>query len=109
MAGLERHVYDPLNGLPAAVGFHDCRIPTFLDVPSVTRTDWVDLPDPQNPVGARGIGEPTQGSAVAAVVSAISDALDGHIFGRTPISPDMIVNHVAGLEQSYKPLQTNNS
>jgi CO/xanthine dehydrogenase Mo-binding subunit len=80
-----------------------------MDVPSVTRTGAVDLPDPQNPVGARGIGEPAMGCSVAALTSAISDALDGHNFGRTPISPDMVVNHVAGLEQSFKPLQTNNS
>lgn len=78
-------------------------------MPSVTRTGAVDLPDPQNPFGARGIGEPAQGCSVAALMSAISDALDGYIFGRTPISPDMIVNHVAGRAQSYKPLQTNNS
>jgi xanthine dehydrogenase molybdenum-binding subunit len=109
MAGMERHVYDPQNGLPANVGFNDCRIPTYLDVPSVTRTGAVDLPDPQNPFGARGIGEPAMGCSVAALTSAISDALDGHNFGRTPISPDMIVNHVAGLDQSFKPLQTNNS
>ncbi len=109
MAGLERHVFDPQNGLPANVGYHQCRVPTYLDVPSVTRTGAVDLPDPQNPFGARGIGEPAMGCAVAALTSAISDALDGHNFGRTPISPDMIINHVAGLEQSFKPLQTNNS
>ncbi len=109
MAAMERHVYDPQNGLSANVGFHDCRVPTYLDVPSVTRTGAVDLPDPQNPFGARGIGEPAQGCSVAALMSAISDALDGYIFGRTPISPDMIVNHVAGRAQSYKPLQTNNS
>lgn len=109
MAGLERHVYDPQNGLPANVGYHQCRIPTYLDVPLTTRTSAVDLPDPQNPFGARGIGEPAMGCSVAAMTSAISDALDGHRFGRTPISPDMVVNHVAGLPQSFKPLQTNNS
>jgi CO/xanthine dehydrogenase Mo-binding subunit len=109
MAAMERHVYDPQNGLPANVGFHDCRIPSYLDVPSVTRSAAVDIPDPQNPFGARGIGEPAQGCSVAALMSAISDALDGHNFGRAPVSPDMIVNYVAGLEQSYKPLQTNNS
>lgn len=108
MAGLERHVYDPQNGLPANVGYHQCGIPTYLDVPLVTRTDAVDLPDPQNPFGARGIGEPAMGCSVAAITSAISDALDGHMFGRTPVSPDMIVNHVAGRDQSFKPLQTNN-
>jgi hypothetical protein len=48
------------------------------------------------------------GCSVAALTSAISDALDGHVFGRTPISSDMIVNHVAGREQSFMPLQTNN-
>jgi hypothetical protein len=48
------------------------------------------------------------GCSVAALQSAISDALDGHIFGRSPVSPDMIVNYVAGREQSYLPLQTNN-
>lgn len=108
MAGLERHVYDPQNGLPANVGYYGCRIPTYLDVPSVTQSTAVDKPDPQNPFGARGIGEPAMGCSVAALTSAISDALDGHTFGRTPISPDMIVNHVAGRPQSFKPLQTNN-
>lgn len=108
MVARERHVYDPQNGLPANIGYHQCGIPTYLDVPSVTRSSAVDLPDPQNPFGARGIGEPAMGCSVAALASAISDALDGHIFGRTPVSPDMIVNHVAGRAQSFKPLQTNN-
>ena len=74
----------------------------------MTRTDAVDLPDPQNPFGARGIGEPAMGCAQAAMASAIADALDGHWFGRTPVSPDMVVNHVADRPQSFKPLQTNN-
>ncbi len=108
MAGLERHVYDPQNGLPANVGYHQCGIPTYLDVPAVIRTSAVDLPDPQNPFGARGIGEPAMGCSVAALTSAISDALGGHTFGRTPVSRDMIVNHIAGKPQSFKPQQTNN-
>jgi len=108
MAANERHVYDPQNGLPANIGYHQCGIPTYLDVPSVTRTGAVDIADPQNPFGARGIGEPAMGCSVAALTSAISDALDGHNFGRTPVSADMIVNHVTGREQSFLPLQTNN-
>ncbi|RLA29940.1 MAG: hypothetical protein DRR11_14480 [Gammaproteobacteria bacterium] len=108
MVGLERHVYDPQNGLPANVSYHQCGIPSYLDVPSVTRTGAVDIPDPQNPFGARGIGEPAMGCSVAALTSAISDALDGHMFGRTPVSADMIINHVTGGEQSFLPLQTNN-
>ncbi|MEQ8204876.1 MAG: hypothetical protein RIA65_01780, partial [Woeseia sp.] len=108
MAALERHVYDPQNGLPANVGYHQCRIPSYLDTPSEIKTGAVDIPDPQSPFGARGIGEPAMGCSVAALTSAIADALDGHVFGRTPVSPDMILNYVAGRDQSFKPLQTNN-
>ncbi|MGB5739866.1 MAG: molybdopterin cofactor-binding domain-containing protein, partial [Woeseia sp.] len=108
MAGLERHVYDPQNGLPANVGYYQCKIPTYLDTPSHIQTGAVDIPDPQSPFGARGIGEPAMGCAVAALTSAIADALDGHVFGRTPVSADMILNYVAGREQSFDPLQTNN-
>ena len=38
---------------------------------------------------------------------AISDALGGHYFNRTPVMPDMIVNAAARREQSHKPLQVN--
>ncbi|MDA1073307.1 MAG: xanthine dehydrogenase family protein molybdopterin-binding subunit [Proteobacteria bacterium] len=107
MASLEHHVYDPQNGLPANVGFYQTKPPTYLDVPS--NMDWAatDIADPDNPVGARGIGEPAMGCATAAVMCAISDALDGHLFNRTPVTPDMILNHVAGLPQSFSALGIN--
>ncbi len=105
MALYERQIYDPQNGLPGNMGFEQCKPPTYLDVPATMVWDAVDLPEPQNPVGTRGIGEPPMGAAAAAIVCAISNALDGHIFKRTPIVPDMIVNHVAGREQSNRTLQ----
>jgi CO/xanthine dehydrogenase Mo-binding subunit len=105
MALYERQIYDPQNGLPGNMGFEQCKLPTYLDVPATMVWDAVDLPEPQNPVGTRGIGEPPMGAAAAAIVCAISNALDGHIFKRTPIVPDMIVNHVAGREQSNRTLQ----
>ncbi|MDB3993460.1 xanthine dehydrogenase family protein molybdopterin-binding subunit [Gammaproteobacteria bacterium] len=107
MAAFERHSYDPQNGLPAATGFHQSKLPTYLDVP--TPMDWAatDMPDPQNPVGAKGVGEPIQGCATAALLCAISDALDGHTFNRVPVTADMIVNAASGNEQSQSPLATN--
>ena len=107
MGSLERHVYDPQNGLPANVGFHECRLPTYLDIPPAMAWDAVDLPDRDNPVGVKGIGEPVQGCASAALICAISDALGGHLFNRVPISPDMIVNHVAQRPQSTPVMTTN--
>jgi len=105
MASSERHIIDPQNGLPANVGLYQAKPPSYLDAPAMM--DWaaVDEPDPQNPVGAKGIGEPIMGCATAALLCAISDALGGHLFNRTPVVPDMIVNAVAGREQSHRPLQ----
>ena len=107
MAGFERHVYDPQNGLPANMGLYQSKPMTILDAPLHMRHAAVDMPDPQNPVGARGIGEPAMGCAVAAVMSAISDALDGHLFNRTPVTPDMVINYVAQQTYNNKSLKTN--
>jgi len=107
MAGSERHIYDPQNGLPGNVGLLQCKPPSYLDVPATMHTAAVELADPQNPVGAKGMGEPPLGCAAAALVCAISDAMGGYYFKRTPIVPDMIVNVQSGREQSHRPLQVN--
>lgn len=107
MTALERHVYDPQNGLPANTGLYQNKPPTYLDVNLNTKMGGVNIPDPQNPTGGRGIGEPTQGASAAALASAISDALDGHLFNSTPTTTDMIVNHLAGNTYSTKSLKTN--
>jgi CO/xanthine dehydrogenase Mo-binding subunit len=107
MATLERYVYDPALGLAANKGLYQCKPPSYLDIPAHMEVDAVDKADPVNPVGARGVGEPVQGSSAAAVLSALSDALGGHMFRRTPVVADMIVNVAAGRPQSHKPLQVN--
>jgi CO/xanthine dehydrogenase Mo-binding subunit len=107
MACKERHIYDPQNGLPGNTSLLASKPPSYLDVPSRTQWAAVDIADPQNPVGSKGIGEPVQGCAAAALLCAISDALDGHYFNRTPVVTDMIVNAAAGRVQSHRPLQVN--
>ena len=107
MAATERHVYDGAWGLPGAVGLHQAKPPSYLDVPATM--DWaaVGIADPENPVGAKGIGEPLMGCAAAALLCAISDALGGHYFNRNPIVTDMIVNAAAARPQSTRPLAAN--
>jgi xanthine dehydrogenase molybdenum-binding subunit len=107
LAMLERHVYDPKLGLPANTLLYQSKPPTYLDVPAEIGWSAVDKADPQNPIGAKGVGEPVQGSGAAAVTSAISDALGGHLFNRTPVSLDMIVNFLSKRPQAHKPLQIN--
>jgi CO/xanthine dehydrogenase Mo-binding subunit len=107
MAALERHIYDPQNGLPGSIGLYQAKPPTYLDVPSVMHADAVDLADPQSPLGTKGIGEPVMGAGAAALMCAISDALGGHYFNRTPVTPDQIVNALANRPQSHAPLAVN--
>ena len=107
LATLERVVYDPSNGLPANTGLYQAKPPSYLDVPSHLQVAAVDKPDPQNPIGAKGIGEPLMGCAASALICAISDAMGGHYFNRTPIVADMIVNAVSGKPQSHANLQVN--
>ena len=107
LTNLERHVYDPQNGLPANTGLYQNKPPTNMDVPVDTRHGAVNIPDPQNPMGGRGIGEPTQGAMAAALASAIADALNGHLFNTAPTTTDMIIDYLAGNDYSTKSLKTN--
>jgi xanthine dehydrogenase molybdenum-binding subunit len=104
MATSERHIYDPQNGLPGNTGLYQAKPPSYLDTPVKIETLAVDIADPQNPVGSKGIGEPVEGCAAAAMLAAISDALGGHYFNRTPVMADMIVNAAAGRAPSHEPL-----
>ncbi len=108
LARTERHIYDPAYARPNARGYHDAKPMTILDIPA-EGLHWaaVDQPDLVNPMGTKGIGEPLEGSASAALVTAISDALGGHLFNRAPVVTDMILNAAEGLPQSHKPLATN--
>jgi len=90
---------------PSPVGFYQARPPSYLDVPPQMQADWVDKPEPLSPLGTKGIGEPPLGSAATAMLCAISDALKGHVFNRTPVKADMILNHLANQPQAHKPTQ----
>jgi xanthine dehydrogenase molybdenum-binding subunit len=108
LAALERYVYDPEYGRPNIRGLYQAKPPSYLDVPASMQSVYVEgATDPQNPVGAKGVGEPIQGAASSAYLDAITEALGGHTFNRVPVVADMIVNHLNGLAPSHKPLQVN--
>jgi len=107
VAGLERVVYDPQNGLPANIGYYQSKPPTYGDIALSMRTGAVNQPEPSGALGTKGVGEPLLGCAGAALLCAISDALGGHVFNRTPVLPDMILDYVAGRAPAHGPLQTN--
>src|SRR5882757_1247596 len=58
LAHLERHVYDAKLGIPTTQSIEQSKPPTYLDVPAEIGWGAVDKPDPQNPIGVKGVGEP---------------------------------------------------
>jgi len=93
----QKWVYDQQYGVPLAKRFYQNRPPTILDAPR--KMTWValDIPDPETPVGARGIGEPPVGAGLTAVLNALADAIGPEAFQRAPVTLDMIL---AALEPS---------
>jgi CO/xanthine dehydrogenase Mo-binding subunit len=65
--------------------FTDYLLATFLDAPQVEAV-LVEEPDPQAPLGAKGVGEPPCISVTPAIVNAIAAAI-GRPLDRTPVRP----------------------
>jgi len=87
----QKWVYDKHYGLPLAKRFHQTKPPTLLDLPVKMGWDALGIPDPETPIGARGIGEPPVGAACAVILNALSDALGDDLFRRAPVTADMIL------------------
>jgi hypothetical protein len=60
----QKWVFDPHYGEMVSKRFHHNKPPTILDVPVNMQWAALDIPDPETPVGARGIGEPPVGGGL---------------------------------------------
>lgn len=94
-ATTQKWFYDTHYGLPVAKRFYQTRPPTILSVPETFTWGVVGLPDPQTPIGARGIGEPPTGGACAAVLCALADALGDDAFLRAPVMAETVLTALA--------------
>jgi xanthine dehydrogenase molybdenum-binding subunit len=104
-ARYEKWSFDPRWGINSNKRFHTVKPFSILDVPDELSFAAVDIPDPQNPVGSRGIGEPPVGAGAGVIVSAVYDAI-GVPINRTPLTPDKILNAIEGGSTGYTRLQT---
>lgn len=101
MAMTQRWVFDPKWGVPFANRLYTARPPGMLDVPRDLKWGAVGIPDPQTPVGAKGIGEPPVGAGAAALTCAIADAMGGRCVCRTPLTPDIILQELENREPAF--------
>lgn len=106
IARSQKWVFDPQWGAGFGNRFYSVRPPGILDVPLEMTWAAVGEPDPQTPVGAKGIGEPPIGAGAAAIASAIADALGGKCLCRTPLTNDIILAAVEDRQPAYGLLST---
>ena len=103
----QKWVYDQRYGLPLAKRFHHTRPPTILDAPLNMQWAALDIPDPETPVGVRGVGEAPVGAGFGAVLSALVDAVGHDVFRRFPVTPDMILTSLENGRRVTDPLTAN--
>ena len=102
---VQKWVYDPHYGLPLAKRFHHNKPLTILDIPDTLQSAAVGLPDPETPVGARGVGEPPVGAGYGAVMNAIADAVGVDAFRRSPVTADIVLMSLEHRRRMHDPLR----
>jgi xanthine dehydrogenase molybdenum-binding subunit len=84
-------VYEPTYGKLISRRFYQNKPPTILDIPLELQWEAVNIPDPSNPVGAKGVGEVAALAGSAAVLCAIQNAIGNRCVLRTPVTPDRVL------------------
>lgn len=105
LARSQKWVYDPKWGVPFTERLYMAKPPSILDVPLDMEGAAIEIPDPQNPVGAKGIGEAPYGAGVAAVLCAIQDAIGELQLKRSPMMTDLILNQLEDRAQPFGVLE----
>ncbi len=91
--------------MPLAKRFYQNRPMTMLDVPANgLKSLALDIPDPETPVGARGVGEPPVGAGFGAILNAIADAVGEDVFRRAPVTADIILTSLEAGHRVHEPL-----
>ena len=100
----QKWVFDPHYGQMVSKRFHHSKPPTILDVPVDMQWTALDIPDPETPVGARGVGEPPVAGGCGSILNALSDALGDEIFQRAPVNADTILTSLEAGHPMQHPL-----
>jgi xanthine dehydrogenase molybdenum-binding subunit len=93
-ARTQNMIYDPHYGKLVSRRLYQNRPPTILDVPLEMQWEALNTPDPQNPVGSKGIGETSALIGSAAVLCAIENAIGNRCVVRTPVTRERILEAV---------------
>jgi carbon-monoxide dehydrogenase large subunit len=101
MQGLATVLYEDmrydLKGRLLNANFADYKLPTALDTPEVVVPIIIEVPQPDGPFGARGVGEHTMIPAAAMVANAVEDAV-GLRIRSMPITAEKVALALQGVD-----------
>jgi carbon-monoxide dehydrogenase large subunit len=80
--------------------FTDYKIPTSLDVPDEMIPIIIEVPQPDGPFGARGVGEHTMIPAAPMIANAVEDALGVRIKSM-PVTAEKVALAVMQKEKTF--------
>jgi CO/xanthine dehydrogenase Mo-binding subunit len=89
---LSEEYYVGKDGRMQNASYLDYRMPTALDLPMIESV-LVEVPNPGHPYGVRGVGEVPIVPPLAAVQTAVSNAL-GVRFNKLPMSPSVVLEEL---------------
>ncbi|MBI5545265.1 MAG: xanthine dehydrogenase family protein [Deltaproteobacteria bacterium] len=89
-AMMEELILDEKTGKPRNAALMDYKIPTSLDIPDKLEAHYVETPQQDGPLGARGIGEHTMIPTPAAISDALYDACGIRIL-EMPITAEKVL------------------
>ncbi len=98
---MEELVLDPVTGAPKNASFMDYKIPTALDIPTEMEASFVETPQPDGPLGARGVGEHTMIPTPAAIANALYDAC-GIRLDSMPITAEKVLAALKAKAEAEK-------
>jgi CO/xanthine dehydrogenase Mo-binding subunit len=86
------------DGRILANQFSTYLIPTILDIPDIVETVIVEVPDPNGPWGARGVGELPFLPTAAAIAAAVHDAT-GIWFDEFPLTAERVLRGLGKIQR----------
>jgi CO/xanthine dehydrogenase Mo-binding subunit len=102
----QKLVYDTHYGNALATRMHYNKPPSIFDMPVEMKWEAVGIPDPQTPVGAKGVGEPCIGAGGGALICALQAAVGDSVpIRRTPVQPEMILTSLQAKRIAYDPFK----
>lgn len=80
----------------------DFKVPTIMQAPGRALSLWSEYVDKYGPFGAVGIGENTLMSVIPCILNALSNALGGYRFTKTPVRKEDIVAALQWMKDNGK-------